>query len=70
MPKAKTGRKALFKAALALAGMTQDSWAASRDITAGHLSMVLAGKRESVALNDKIDTFTREHLSKHMALVA
>jgi len=55
-------RKARFKAALALSGLTAAEWAAEHDLTAMHLSLVLHGKRESVALTSKIDAFIREQL--------
>ena len=70
MPTAKTTRKALFKAALAIAGQTQEQWAESAGVTGGHLSNVLGEKRESGDLTEKIDRFIREHLSKHTALVS
>jgi hypothetical protein len=52
-------RKARFKSALALVGMTQAEFAAQHDITAEHLSMVISEvySRESKSLEDKIDAF-------------
>ena len=70
MPKAKTSRKQLFRAALAIASLTAEQWADKEGVTAGHVSQVLSGKRESLTLNDKIDAFVREHLSKHTALAS
>lgn len=55
-------RKARFRAALALAGMTQESWADREGVTPAHLSYVLSGTRESRSLTEKIDAFTRKHL--------
>ena len=70
MPKAKTSRKQLFRAALAIADLTASQWAEREKLTPEHLSLVLNGKRESAALNERIDTFVREHLSKHTALAS
>jgi hypothetical protein len=64
MPRAKAGRKALFRAALAIAETTAERWAASEGVTSGHLSHVLSGKRESIALTEKIDAFIRKHMGK------
>jgi hypothetical protein len=60
MPNAAMTRKAQFRAALALAGRTMEEWAESEGVTGGHLSNVLAGKRESGSLTDKVDAFIRE----------
>ena len=68
MPKVKTSRKQLFRAALAIKGLTAGQFAATLDVTPEHLSLVLHGKRESKRLTDKIDAFVREHLEKHTAL--
>jgi hypothetical protein len=57
MPRAKPNRKALFRATLALAGLTAEQWAAKEGVTAGHLSQVLSEKRESRTLTEKIDAF-------------
>jgi hypothetical protein len=63
MTKAERVRKARqFRAALHLAGTTAEAWAESQGITAGHLSMVLSGKRESGVLWEKVEAFTKEHL--------
>jgi len=70
MPTAKTSRKQLFKAALALAGLTATQWADREGLTPMHLSMVLNGKRDSLRLNEKIDAFVRKHLDKHTALAS
>lgn len=70
MPKAKTSRKQLFRAALAIASLTAEQWADNEGVTAGHVSQVLSGKRDSRALTEKIDAFTREHLNKHTALAS
>lgn len=62
MPRIKSTRKARFKAALALAGMTQTEWAAQNGITADHLSMVISEvyPRESKVLEGKIDKFIEQ----------
>lgn len=70
MAKAKTGRKQLFRAALAIAGMTAGQWAAAQGISDSYLSLVLSGKRESVTVTEKIDAFIDKHLIQKSALVA
>lgn len=59
--------KARFRAALAIAHMTQESWAAANGVTAGHLSQVLSGRHPSRRLMDKIEAFTTEQLKKAKA---
>ena len=68
MPKAKTSRKALFRAALAGVELTAAQWAEREGITPEHLSLVLNGKRESRSLDEKIDGFIRVRLNEHAAL--
>jgi hypothetical protein len=70
MAKQKTSRKQLFRAALAIAGLTAAEWADREKITAQWLSMVLNEKHSSLTLTEKIDAFTRAHLEKHTAQVA
>ena len=70
MPKPKASRKAQFRAALALAGLTQESWAVREGITPQWLSVVLNEKEESGALNEKIDAFTAEQMARHRALAS
>lgn len=70
MPNQKTSRKALFRAAVAVAGLTQEQWAESEGVTGGHLSNVLAGKRESRELLDKVDAFIAKHMAGHKALAS
>jgi transcriptional regulator with XRE-family HTH domain len=60
MARAKAGRKQLFRAALALAGITARQWAEREGISESYLSLVLNGKRESVAVTEKIDDFMTE----------
>jgi transcriptional regulator with XRE-family HTH domain len=55
-------RRKRFRAALALAGMTQQSFAEQAGITPDHLSLVLAGKRASVRLMERVDEFIARHL--------
>lgn len=55
-------RKAHFEASLALARTTARDWAKEHGVTAGHLSKVLKGERESASLTEKIDGFIAEHL--------
>lgn len=70
MPKAKTSRKQLFKAALAIAGLTGKQWAEGEGITPQWLSMVLSGKEVSGTLTTKIDAFIAEHLPDHHAALS
>jgi predicted transcriptional regulator len=58
----KPSRKQRFLAALDIAGLTQESWAAREGITYQHLYMVLKGERESQSLMDRIDAFVIEQL--------
>lgn len=62
MPTKTETRKARFRAALALTGMTQEEWAIEAGVTAGHLTHVLAGRRESRVLIEKIEAFTKRHV--------
>jgi hypothetical protein len=57
-------RKAQFKAALELAGMTMGQWAEIASVTRGHLHRVLTGERESEQLIAKIDEFIRKQLMR------
>lgn len=60
-------RRKEFRAALALAELTQTAWAASHEITPEHVSLVLSGKRESKRLIEKVDAFIAEHLTTRAA---
>jgi hypothetical protein len=62
MSKPANRRKSQFRAALALAEKTAAQWAAENDITPGHLSQVLAGKKESRSLLEKVEAFTRKYV--------
>ena len=55
-------RRAEFKAALALARMTVETWCELTGITMGHLYQVLREERESPPLIAKIDAFIERHL--------
>lgn len=67
MRKLRANRKARFKAALALAGMTAQDWAAKNEVTRQHLGAVLREDRDSGTLIEKVDTFIREVEQKAMA---
>lgn len=62
MRKVKNLRKARFRAALALTGHTQDSWAAQEGIAPSMLSQVLDGKRENETVMSKVESFTEKHV--------
>ena len=70
MAKVKTSRKQLFRASLALAGMTAKQWAEREGIGHSYLSAVLAGRMVSKRLDEKIDAFTRDTLSRTTALAS
>ena len=70
MPKVKANRKQLFRAALALAGLTARDWAEREGISESYLSFVLNGKRESDALNEKINAFTNGMMGKRATALA
>jgi DNA-binding XRE family transcriptional regulator len=56
-------RKRRFAAALALAGLTREEWAAQIGISSKHLYYVLRGERDSATLDAKVDAFIEEHLT-------
>ena len=62
--RAPNARRKRFRAALALAGMSLTKWAELEGVTRQHLNEVLNGKRVSAPLNEKIEAFTKQHLSK------
>jgi hypothetical protein len=70
MPKAKTSRKQLFRAALAIAGLSAGEWAEQQGITPQWLSMVLNSKADSITLNKKIDAFVKEWIGRNTAALA
>jgi hypothetical protein len=70
MAKPKQTRKQLFRAALALAGMSAKKWCELNEVTDGHLWQVLRGERVSVSLTEKVDQFIDKHLISKNALVA
>lgn len=55
-------RKARFRAALALAGMTVSEWCEKEGYSRPHLHLYFAGRRDSQRLTDKIEAFIDEHL--------
>lgn len=55
-------RKARFKAALALAEQTAQSWCEREGIGYPHLVLVLNGDRESQRLLEKVDAFIEQYL--------
>lgn len=57
-------RKARFRAALALARMTERSWADQEGITRQHLYLVLKGDRISETLTAKIEAFIAKYLGE------
>lgn len=57
MPNSTENRKKLFKASLALAGITAIEFAKAQKVTTTHLYEVLAGNRVSRPLNAEIDAF-------------
>jgi predicted transcriptional regulator len=70
MPKEKVSRKRLFNAALALNGQTALEWAKQEGISPTYLSLILNGHRPQLVVTAKIDTFIRQHLSKHVGTAA
>lgn len=62
MARVKNVRKARFRAALALTGLTQDAWAGLEGIPASTLSLILDGKRENPDVLAKVEAFTERHL--------
>lgn len=66
MPKQRTSRKQLFRAALAIANLTAREWAELEGTSDSYLSLVLNGKRVSPSLNPKIDQFIRKHVKAQL----
>lgn len=66
----KVTRKAQFKAALSLAGLTLQEWCATQEVSVGHVQQVLRGVRESQTMTDKIDAFIAKHLQSRKQLAA
>lgn len=56
------GRKARFRAALAMAGLTASAWADREGITESYLSMILSGQRTNADVEGRIVEFTAKHL--------
>jgi transcriptional regulator with XRE-family HTH domain len=70
MSKTRTTRKAQFKAARALAGITVKQWAESRGVSFQHLNEVMEGRRESPRLDAEIDAFIAKYLDRKAVAVA
>lgn len=60
-------RKARFRAALALAGLSIAKWCELEGYTATHVHLYFAGRRDSQRLTDKIDRFIEQHLPSRAA---
>lgn len=60
-------RKARFRAALALAGITAKEWAEQYGCSENHLYLFLAGRRDSAPLTEKMEAFIDKYLSAHAA---
>lgn len=63
-------RRTRFLKALAAAGQSQNAWARANQLSKAHLSLVLAGKRESDLLTAKIDAFIAEHVGDRTTALA
>lgn len=50
-------RRTRFLRALAAASLSQNAWAKQNGVSKAHLSLVLAGKRDSAILAARIDAF-------------
>jgi hypothetical protein len=60
-------RRALFKAAIALARTTVGAWCAENGVTTGHLDKVLRGDRDSLPLLEKVDAFIDRYVPANAA---
>jgi hypothetical protein len=69
MRKLRPGRKARFKAALALADLGVDEWAKKAGVTRQHVNATLNNPKESAALIAAIDAFIAE-VNERAQLVA
>lgn len=65
----KNERRRRFKAALALAGVTQSEWATGQGVTRDHLRFVLNG-RVSGKLEREIDAFIAKYLPEQQQRAA
>lgn len=70
MLKAKTNRKRLFRAALALADMTAAEWCYREKVRTALLSTVLNGTQDNAPLERKIDAFIEKHRPTYDSLLA
>lgn len=62
MPKKRSRKSRLLKAAVSYAGQTMASFAASLDVTEQHLRLVLSGERESPRVLKAVDEYIRRQL--------
>ena len=60
-------RKARFKAALALAGLSQKEYAENWGVTSNYVAMVIRGDRESADWLEQIDSYIAEQEKKAAA---
>lgn len=67
MAKTSPTRKARFRAALALAGMTAKEWCEQEGYSENHVYLYFAGRRDSMTLTRKMDAFIEQHLPAHAA---
>lgn len=61
----KSRRKALFRAALALTGLSAEQWAVANGVTGSAVSLNLNGLRSGSPLSEQIDAFIAEHVGAH-----
>ena len=61
VPHRPPSRQQLFRAALAIAGITGTQWAEEQGVTRQHVWQVLAGVRESKTLTEAVDAFIAKH---------
>lgn len=66
-PTALAKKRKQLRAALALAGLTQEQFARKQDVTPEHLSYVMNGHRESERLMQEVDAFVAKYLPESAA---
>jgi hypothetical protein len=70
MPTPIERRRSRFLKALAAANQSQNAWAKDNGVSKAHLSLVLAGKRDSASLAERIDAFIAEHANRRVTAQA